>query len=149
MSPSLRQLVPYFGALVGVTPIVAPIDHLEALYEGARLTITAKPQTAEPCASDGACAQGASMRLPCPECPTLEIEPQYRCNNPPWFSKCTMDEGGNRYRDKRRRWKWKCPGTTYVSCGTWNAIGCCETYDGGQSCAGNSGLVPCEGIPPQ
>lgn len=85
---------------------------------------------------------------PCSEvCPTLSMPAQFRCVDH-WLWNC--DVGSSQmYRHERKRWKWKCAQATFISCGDWYDNGCCAEADTGPSCAGNSGLLPCVGIPPQ
>lgn len=87
---------------------------------------------------------------PCPinACPTETMPPQYRCN-PPGFMQSGCSTNADKFYDKRYRWKWKCPDQPYkVSCGEWFNQSCCSITDPGPSCAGNSGILPCEGTPP-
>ena len=74
-----------------------------------------------------------------PECTTLEMPSQTRCVTSFWNCNDPINED---WRHMRKRWKWKCEDQT-------NDYGCCLGADPGPSCAGNSGLLPCTGIPPQ
>jgi hypothetical protein len=152
MRPAPKQLVPYFGALVGVTPIVAPVDWPALWTEAETLLASTHNSPADSeCPEFLGCGAPDQM-APCPSyCTTFGMPEQYRCNWPPIFYPCRIQgaESGDNYKDRRDRWKWKCPGDiNYISCGPWYAVDCCQVYNPGDGCAGNSGLVVCEGVPP-
>jgi|GEM_PF-6633923 len=133
-------------ALIGLAPVAVPINVEKLMSEGAAQFALASSDARNPVPiPDGGCG----IATICPACETLSMPPQYNCENPPLGWNCNIDPGGSKYRNERKRWKWKCPEeVTYISCGPWVALGCCATYDGGQSCAGNSGLSVCQGVPP-
>lgn len=151
MKLRLAAALPYSGAFVGIAPIIVPLD-VQGLWTEAETVLASNLPTSDVAGCPDFLGCGAPDPMaPCPSnCTALEIEAQYRCNNPPWFWDCDGSSGGNdKYYDKRDRWKWKCPGEiNYVSCGPWYMISCCSVYDPDPSCAGNSGLVTCEGLPP-
>lgn len=148
MKLRLASALPYAGALAGIAPIFAPLD-VRGLWTEAETVLASSTPVPEVggCPDFLGCGAPDPM-APCPECTTLSMPEQYRCSDDNFFN-CTIDSGGPEFRDKRLRWKWKCPNeVTYISCGQWDPIGCCSADDGYHSCAGNSGLVVCEGVPP-
>ncbi|MCC6402737.1 MAG: hypothetical protein IT207_01875 [Fimbriimonadaceae bacterium] len=151
MKLRLAAALPYAGAFVGIAPIMVPLD-VQGLWTEAETVLASNLPTPDVagCPDFLGCSAPDPM-APCPgNCTILSMSPQYRCNWPPIFWDCDGSSGGrNNYYDKRDRWKWKCAGEqNFVSCGPYYAIDCCTTYDPGEACAGNSGLVVCEGTPP-
>jgi hypothetical protein len=140
----------HFSSLLAVTwPLALLLVTPQALpskVEGVPVAPECKAELDLPKPTIGGGSNG--MRIPaCPEeCKTLEFESQIRCVDAGIWH---CETNNHQWQHKRKRWKWKCTNITYVSCGTWFDFGCCAQVDPGPSCAGNSGLHPCAGIPPQ